>query len=197
MTLDPYTGLVFRCAPHKPVIAVVILIDKNKIPIINLISFSFFVPPEIGSLNLLKRGAAMKTLGKVFFGMVCITLLFSCNRTQWVKSNNVTIKWNAPTKLADDSPIPSDQVLRYNVYLDLNTDKDHSNMKLMTKKEPIAETSYTIPTIEHKGRYFIGIEALTYKIKDGEIYSKSEMSKISWSSSKSNTKKGPFGVKIK
>ncbi len=138
----------------------------------------------------------MNTLGKVFIGMVCITLLFSCNRTQWVTSNNVTIKWDATTKLVDDSLIPSDQVLRYNVYIDVDTDKTHDDKILKTEK-PIAETSYTIPTIEHKGHYFIGIQALTYKIKDGEIYGKPKMSKISWSSSKSSTKKGPFGVKIK
>ncbi len=138
----------------------------------------------------------MKTLGKVFLGMVCITLLFSCNSTQWVTSNNVTIEWDAPTQLTDDSPIPPDQVLQYNVYIDVDTDKTHDDKILKTEK-PIAETSYTLPTIEHKGHYFIGIQALSYKIKDGEIYGKPEMSEISWSSSKSSTNKHPFGLKIK
>ena len=62
----------------------------------------------------------MKTLGKVFFGMVCITLLFACSGIQWVTSNNVTVTWNAPKILENGSPIPPDQVLRYNVYIDVD-----------------------------------------------------------------------------
>ena len=137
----------------------------------------------------------MKTLGKVFFGMLCITLLFACNKTEW-KLNNYTVSWDAPTKLADGSPIPPNQVLRYNVYIDTDDDKTHDDKILMTK-QPVAETSFTLPTIEHKGLYYIGIQALTYTVKDGITYDPPKASTISWSSSKSNTKKGAFGVKIK
>lgn len=156
----------------------------------------------------------MNTLGKVFFGMVCITLLFSCNRTKWV-TNNATIKWDVPTKLADGSPIPSDQVLRYKAYIDIDDDNNHNDLIDLTEGTYIVETSFTISIAEksytisfdessytksldeHKGRYFIGIQTLTYKIKDGEVYGKPNDSEISWSSSKSSTKKAPFGIKIK
>ena len=137
----------------------------------------------------------MKTLRKLFFAMVCLTLLFACNETEW-KSNNYTVSWDAPTALADGSSIPKTQVLRYNVYIDIDDDKTHDDKILMTK-QPVADTNFTIPTIEHKGQYYIGIQALTYKVKDGVTYDQPKASAIAWSSSKANTKKGAFGVKIK
>jgi len=138
----------------------------------------------------------MKTLFKVFLGIVCITFLFACDKVHWEKSNNVTVAWDSPATNRDNSPIYPKKVMRYNVYIDVDTDNTHDDKILVTEK-PIAETQYTIPTIKHKGKYFIGIQALAYNVKDGEIYGEPAASEISWSNNKSVTKKGTFGVKIK
>jgi len=138
----------------------------------------------------------MKSLFKVFLGVVCITFLFACDRTHWEKSNNVKVAWDSSETKSDKSPTDQKRVFLYNVYIDVDTDNTHDDKILMTK-EPIAETEYIIPTIEHKGKYFIGIQTLAYKVKDGEKYGEPAMSEISWSNNKSATQKGTFGVKIK
>ena len=118
----------------------------------------------------------MKTLGKLFFAMVCITLLFACCKSY-------TVSWVAPTKLVDGSTITSNQDLRYNVFIDSVDDKTHGDPCPLTES-PIRATSFTLPNIincpgEH---YFIGIQALTSK--DGKTHE----STIAWS----NCAKRPF-----
>ena len=95
----------------------------------------------------------MKKSQKVFFAVVCAGLLFACSKTEWVKSKNVTVAWEAPTSLKDGTPISKDRALRYNVYIDRDTDKTHDDKELLTA-EPIAATRYTISSIEHKGKYW-------------------------------------------
>jgi hypothetical protein len=138
----------------------------------------------------------MKKSQKVFFAVVCAGLLFACSKTEWVKSKNVTVAWDAPTTLEDGTTVTQDLALRYNVYLDRDTDKTHEDAKLLTT-EPIAETRYTISSIEHKGKYFVGIQALAYRVKDGEIYGDPKRSRIAWSSNKADTESRKFGIKIK
>ena len=135
----------------------------------------------------------MKKSQKVFFTVVCVGLLFACSKTEWVKSKNVTVAWEEPTTLGHGTPISKDLALRYNVYIDRDTDKTHEDAELLTA-EPIAETSYTISSIEHKGKYFIGVQALYCRVKDGELYGESS---IAWSSNKADTAGRKFGIKIK
>jgi hypothetical protein len=141
----------------------------------------------------------MKKSQKVFFAVICIGLIFACSKTdktEWVKSKNVSVAWDAPASFEDGTAISQDVELRYNVYIDRDTDKTHDDKELVTK-DPIAETQYTIDSIEHKGKYFIGIQALAYKVKDGKEYGDPKTSRISWSSNKADTKSGAFGIKIK
>ena len=138
----------------------------------------------------------MKKSQKVFFAVVCAGLLFACSKTEWVKSKNVTVAWEAPTSLEEGITISKDLELRYNVYIDRDTDKTHDDKELLTAK-PIAETRYTISSIEHKGKYFIGIQTLAYRVKDGQLYGEPERSRIAWSSNKADTESRAFGIKIK
>jgi hypothetical protein len=138
----------------------------------------------------------MKKLHRIFLALICIGLLSACFTTKWVKSNNVTVAWDAPTSLEDGTTISKDLELRYNVYIDRDTDNTHDDKELLTA-EPIAETKYTIASIEHKGKYFIGIQTLAYRVKDGELYGDPNVSRIAWSSNKADTESGAFGIKIK
>lgn len=148
----------------------------------------------------------MKTRFNLILGAVCITFLISCNtiynkklenvtdaQISWHTLENVTVIWDAPIAKLDGSPIDPDTVLRYNVYIDLDMDNTHDDMILLTEK-PIAETRYTIPKIEHKGQYFIGIQALAFNTTDGELQGEAGVSAISWSYNSSVTKNDPFGV---
>jgi hypothetical protein len=128
--------------------------------------------------------------------MVGLFFLFACSPIYWETSVPVTIAWDAPTHYADGSPIPPDKELRYYVYIDTDTDDTHNDKKRLTPK-PIAETSYRLPVIEEKGKYFIGIQAVVCGEKDKGGCEESEVSPISWSSNQSITKKGPFGIQVK
>jgi hypothetical protein len=88
-----------------------------------------------------------------------------------VKSKNVTVAWDAPTSFLDSTPIPENMEVRYNVYIKKDTDNTHDKKELLTKK-PIFETSYTIDFIERKGRYFVGIQSIADRDKDGELYNR-------------------------
>ena len=60
----------------------------------------------------------------MFFGVFCICVIFACSKTEeidWVKSNNVTVAWDATTSFEDGTPITPDIELRYNVYIDRDT----------------------------------------------------------------------------
>ncbi len=139
----------------------------------------------------------MKKLGRVFFGVVCISFLFGCNDIQWVRSDNPIIEWDASTTTIKGEPIPAGYELRYKVYIDKTDDKTHDGSELLTH-EPIETTRFQLPSLEgHKGKYFIGVQAIGYQVKDGKRIGKTQQSEISWSSSKSKTKKKPFGLKIK
>ena len=85
--------------------------------------------------------------------------------------------------------------VKYNVYIEKDTDNTHNNKELLTIK-PISETSYTIDFIERKGRYFIGIQSIADRDKDGELYDEPKKSRIAWSSNKADTKNGSFGIKV-
>jgi hypothetical protein len=136
-----------------------------------------------------------KTL-KVVYAAACIGLVFACSKTEWVKSENVTVAWDAPTSLESGRPISEDIELRYNVYIDRDTDQTHDDKELLTE-DPIAETQYTIESIEHKGKYFIGIQAVAYEVRDGKRYGDPKTSRIIWSSNEADTEGGAFGIKIK
>lgn len=140
----------------------------------------------------------MKTVReKVVLGMFCICFVFACSKTEeveWVKSNNVTVAWDATTTFEDGTPITPDIELQYNVYIDRDTDNTHEDKELLTR-EPITDASFTIDTIEHKGKYYIGAQTLAYRIKDGKRDGDPIKSRISWSSNKSDTESGSFGIR--
>ena len=161
--------------------------------------FIFFISPFIGGLQVIvphyNGGLIMKISQTIFFGIVCVAFLCACDKIQWVTSEEVTVAWDAPKKMVDGSPIPAGSVLRYNVYIDTDNNNTHDD-KILETEVPISETSFTLPAIKRKGKYFVGVQSLAYMVKDGKIYGAPKVSDISWSSSKSNTKAGPFGISI-
>jgi hypothetical protein len=142
----------------------------------------------------------MKNSQKIILIMVCVGLLSSCatkkgEKTYWGESYNVTVEWDAPASFSDGTPISKDVELKYNVYIDRDTDNTHDDKELLTRK-PISETNYTIDSIKRKGKYFIGIQTIVERDKDGKLYDEPKKSPISWSSNEADTKNGSFGIKV-
>ena len=133
--------------------------------------------------------------------MVCVGLFFSCTTTYEKKSQNVTadqnvtVEWDAPASFSDGTPIPEDMALKYNVYIDKDTDQTHDDKERLNET-PISETNYTFVLSGHKGIYFIGIEAIADRDKDGKLYDEPKKSRIAWSSNEADTKNGSFGIKV-
>ena len=142
----------------------------------------------------------MKTiLTKLFLAVIFLCLASACSRsekTAWITSKNVTVAWDATTTFEDGTPIGPDVTLRYNVYIDRDSDDTHEDMELVTR-EPIAGTSYTIDSIEYEGRYFIGVQTVASRVRNGEKEGEPIISRISWSSNKADTQSGKFGIRIK
>ena len=135
---------------------------------------------------------------QIFFTVACFCLIFACSKTvktEWVKSKNVTVSWDAPASFMSGTPISQNIPLHYNVYIDRDTDKTHDDKELLTKV-PISETKYTIDSIEHEGKYYIGIQSVVCRSYVGEQCGDPKMSRIAWSSNKADTKSGAFGIKI-
>lgn len=141
----------------------------------------------------------MKKLHKIFFVMTCIGLLSACSTTpvaestKVVKSKNVTLKWDAPMSFTDGKPLTENMDIKYIVYIDKDTDNTHEDKEPLTK-EPISETRYTIDSIEHKGTYFVGIQAIAYRDEDGKLLDEPKKSRIAWSSNKADTNNDPFSI---
>lgn len=104
-----------------------------------------------------------------------------------------------PTTTVKGKPISSHYELTYHVYIDRDDDQTHADAEKLTKAGPIKDTRFTLPSSPKlpKGVYFIGVQALVQKTKDGHHIGEPVSSDISWSSSNSKTKEKPFSVEIK
>ena len=133
----------------------------------------------------------------IFFAVVCICFLFACSKPEDngpAKAKEVTVAWDAPLSFEDGTPITEEMELLYNVYIDIDTDETHDDKQQVNEK-PISETQYTISLTDHKSIYFVGIETIAYKIKDGERGGDPIKSRTAWSSNESDTKGGTFSIK--
>jgi hypothetical protein len=160
---------------------------------------------QIGSLTLKKGEETMKRLGKVFLGVLCIILLLvasNASEIQWVTSNKVTFKWDATTTYTDGKPIrKKDGKILYLIYVYHHNKRKkeltekYVSMVRFDEKTPIAETRCEI-SFKDKGRYFLGVQALLYKVnKNGKISDRPfKTSAISWSSKDTCTNNHPSGV---
>ena len=148
----------------------------------------------------------MKRLGKVFLGMLCITLLFAYSYASdkrvkvEPKNQKVTFKWSRVEKYTNDADIrKEDDEVKYVVYVYQTNNKDENppiqkekidKTKLREESPtPINDTSCVISfDNKDKGHYFfLGVQAILYKKvgKDGKPIV--ESSTISWSCSESCT----------
>jgi len=127
----------------------------------------------------------------IFLSVLIGAFLFSvaafAQQVNWHVTNQVTVVWDAPTTLSNGNPIPSDNSLKYRVYI--KRDAPDAQAQEVTT-DPISETQYTI-TLSEEGRYFVGVRALRFDANDTQI----SESAISWSNDPNVVANGEeFGV---
>ena len=149
----------------------------------------------------------MKRIGKVFWGALCMILLFSFSHTsadsicspnkelEVVKTEKkVKFEWDAVTTYKNGKPIgKKDGKVKYEVYVYQVENKNKplpDNLKIEEHKykdcNGIEETSCEIK-FDKPGYYFLGVRA---KLKKGQG------SDVSWSCSKIRTNKNPQFVYV-
>lgn len=145
----------------------------------------------------------MKRIGKVFWGLLCMILLFSLSHAS---DNNISAKkittkekvafaWNAVTTYTNDNPIgKKDGIVKYEVYIYQVKNIDEKPTKKMNidgfkHKDGIEETSCEIK-FDKPGYYFLGVRA---KLLKNGIELRSD---VSWSCSKTCTNKNPQYVEV-
>lgn len=103
----------------------------------------------------------------------------------WFTADKLSVDWTAPTTLIDGSPIPTGDVIKYNLYI-----KDAINPSAV---EELIVQDLTTQTYEIKftkeGRFFIGICAVRYA--GGTTYISKSI--VVWSSDPVYTLNNPFG----
>jgi hypothetical protein len=150
----------------------------------------------------------MKRFGKLFFGVLCMILLFACSHapdvtplTQkepvWVETNSIKVSWDAST-----TQIPKNEgEIMYLLYVkEQNLGEwgepveKYVDGGRVDSKTPISVTSCEIK-FEDKSRfevgkkYLLGVSTVTYK--DKKIINESD---ISCSGDEKCTTHNPFGV---
>lgn len=112
----------------------------------------------------------MKKLILIILTFILLTSL-SFSQT-WYPANQKTIAWDAVTELDDGSPIPSDDKVKYQIYIVQENSAKSTAIILGTTEE----TQFLV-TIPHEGKWFVGVKAQRFD-SNGNLISESE---ISWS----------------
>jgi hypothetical protein len=139
----------------------------------------------------------MKRLGKVFWGVLCMILLFAFSQSsagnicapnidiQVVKTEEkVQFEWDATKTYTDEKKVE----VKYVVYRYQAKNKDenppteaqfeeYKKQKRLKEYSPITEPSKVI-TFEGNGLYLLGVRAKTFNIKNGSEIGRSS---VSWS----------------
>lgn len=151
----------------------------------------------------------MKILGKVFWGMLCIILLFAFSlasaenicapdvRPVDIKTNKiVTFEWTAPTKYMNDDTIGKDDgTIMYEVYsyqLNGSGDSPKTDAKNCKYEGETDKTNFEI-LFQQAGEYVLGVRA--YLFKNG-IEVPGRKSDVSWSCSITCTNSNPQYVNV-
>jgi hypothetical protein len=125
------------------------------------------------------------------------------NAQTWHTTDQVTLAWDAPTSLSNGDPVPSEDEIRYRIFLaDAVSDPSKTSPVELTPDndgdgtlDPILDKSKTI-TVQQEGRYFFGVKALRYHDAngDGNLEQVGE-SAIAWSDNSEYVQDGTtFGV---
>ena len=149
----------------------------------------------------------MKTIGKVFLGILFVILLFSfshassdntCtpnNESEVVRTKDkVTFAWNWKSKDKIDG------IIMYQVYRfpRTNNEQPPSDADNFKYGNPIkSDTSNCVIIFDTSGKYILGVQTLLYKSKDGKpIGEPIKKSTISWSCNKNYTENNPQYVEF-
>ena len=116
-----------------------------------------------------------------FYWLVLILILTAttaASQTIWHPANQATIEWDQSTLLADDSPIPEGDTVKYKIYL---SDGSGVHTEIME-----VDTTEATVTFQSEGQFFVGVSAVRYNA-DGQLLSESL---VSWSNIEPSE---PFG----
>jgi len=92
---------------------------------------------------------------KLWIVVLVLLMGFSFAMAQEIHwADQKTVTWDAPTLLIDGTPIPSEDVLAYNTYLQ-NYDTDEL---IVVETVPTMPYTYTVP----EGKFWVGVSALRY-----------------------------------
>jgi hypothetical protein len=119
---------------------------------------------------------------KLILGLVIIFLGISMNISYaqtWYPANQVTVAWDASTKIA-----PTD-VVKYQLYMRTGTTGDGTAVGVET------EAVQALVTFSTEGRYYLGVKAIRYPA--GETIGIPSLT-TSWSNVAADTNNAPFGV---
>ena len=105
----------------------------------------------------------------------------------WHQVNEVTIAWDAVTKLVNGSDIPEGDLARYKVFVAEPGKKE--------EKFDMGETEFLEFTLglPKEGRFFAGVQALRYRVIN-EVLTFISGSTIAWSDTDEDTNNNPFGI---
>ena len=123
--------------------------------------------------------------------LISLVFVVSALSIEWKTANQATVQWDAVTTLSDGNPVPSDNSVKYRVYLaNAVTDPDKTNPSLLTTN-PISALEYII-TLNTEGKYYIGVSAVRYDSTGAEIADTE--SDINWSDTNGESTPNPFGL---
>jgi len=105
----------------------------------------------------------------------------------WKETDQVTIAWDAVVQLENGDPIPSDNTIKYKIYLvNAIADVEKANPVLITETD---QTSQVI-TMTTEGKYFVGVSTVRYD-STGELINESA---VNWSDVNGEATPVPFGL---
>ena len=143
----------------------------------------------------------MKKVIMILF--LSVALIFSCvdisEAIDWKITNQITIAWDATKTLNNGSAIPTDNSVKYRVYLsNAITDPGKTNPVLLGETDLLL---YTI-TLVAEGRYFAAVQAVRYDSAGNELMDCADesgnliscKSTLNWSDINGDNTPNPFGL---
>jgi archaellum component FlaF (FlaF/FlaG flagellin family) len=107
----------------------------------------------------------------------------------WVTANQATVSWDAVTTLSNGTPVPTNDIIEYTVYLS-NAITDPAK----TNPAEVATVSTTeqVITLVDEGQYFVGLKTVR-SLVDGTVIGESD---IGWTDDSAIVLNGEtFGVR--
>jgi hypothetical protein len=123
--------------------------------------------------------------------IVILGFMANCQASDitWHQLNDATVGWDAVTTFENGSQIPDSDIVKYMVFVAEPGKKDEKQNMGETE---LIEFKVGVPG---EGKWFVGVMAIRYRLKDGEITNLGE-SVIAWSDLDEFTNSNPFGIEF-